>query len=104
MKKVYSALNLPDAHIVANLLIQAGIVTRVFNANAAGALGELPVDSAQPQLWVERDNDEARARALIVAFQSANIRTEQRACQSCGELNPGNFETCWNCAAVFNAY
>lgn len=101
MKRIYSALNLPDAHIVANLLAQAGIATQIFNTNAAGALGELPVDAAQPQVWIENDAQEVRARELIEAHQTANVRTAQRACLSCGEMSPGNFETCWNCGTVF---
>ena len=101
MKRVYSAANLPDAHIIANLLTQSGIAVQIFNTNAVGALGELPVDSAQPQVWIEDDAQETRARDLIQAHQKAYIGPAQRLCPECGEANPGNFETCWNCAAVF---
>jgi hypothetical protein len=100
MKRVYSALNLPDAHIVANLLTQAGIAVQIFNVNAAGALGELPVDAAQPQVWVEDDIHESRARALIESHQKHRVQTAQQPCHQCGELNPGNFEVCWNCGAA----
>jgi hypothetical protein len=99
MKRVYSALNLPDAHIVANLLTQSGIATQIFNVNVAGALGELPVDSAMPQVWVE-DDDKA---TLIDAHFKSQAQTAQRPCLSCGELNPGNFETCWNCGAAIES-
>ena len=99
MKRIYSALNLPDAHIVANLLAQSGIATQIFNVNAAGALGELPVDAAQPQVWVEDDAREADARALIAAHQVKQAVSTQYPCPQCGELNPGNFELCWKCGA-----
>jgi len=103
MKRVYSALNLPDAHIVADLLLQSGIATQIFNVNAVGALGELPVDAAQPQVWVEDDARAAEARALIVAHQKKQTQPAQRPCHQCGELNPGNFELCWNCGASIGA-
>jgi len=100
MKRIYNALHLPDAHIVAGLLEQAGIRVRIFNANAAGALGELPVDAAGPQVWVERDADEARGRAVIEAHQRNRASTRVHACVHCGEDNPETFEICWNCAKL----
>jgi len=103
MKRIYSALNLPDAHIVANLLAQSGIAVQIFNTNAAGALGELPVDAAQPQVWIENDEQEAKAKDLIAAHQKAHADAEPSPCHQCGEMNPGNFETCWNCAAVLRS-
>lgn len=103
MKRIYSALNLPDAHIVANLLAQSGIATQIFNANAAGAMGDLPIDAAQPQVWVEDDAREGEARALILAHQRNQVPSTQRVCPHCGELNPGNFELCWKCGASIDA-
>ncbi len=99
MKRVYNAANLPDAHIVAGVLAEHGIRVRILNANASGAIGELPVDSAAPQLWIDNAADEARARAVIEAF----LRPQSgpaRACRGCGEENPPAFETCWNCGAA----
>jgi len=97
MKRIYSALNLPDAQIISDLLTQSGIRTRIFNQNAAGALGELPVDAAQPQVWVEDERREVEARQLVEQFHRANIRSAQWACRECGEGNPSTFEICWNC-------
>jgi hypothetical protein len=70
--------------------------TRILNAHAAGAIGELPVDAAAPQLWVDDDHDAPRALALIEAFRNA-AAGESRRCQSCGEENPSAFEVCWAC-------
>lgn len=97
MKRAYTALNLPDAQLMADLLGREGIRARVFNQNAAGALGELPVDSAQPQVWVEDDHRLDEARRLIETFQTANIRSAPWTCRECNESNPDTFETCWNC-------
>ncbi len=100
MKRIYNALNLPDAHIVAGLLEQAGIRVRIFNANAVGALGELPVDAAGPQVWVERDADAARGRGIIEAHQRSSASALLHACVHCGEENPEAFEICWNCGKL----
>lgn len=98
MKRVYNAANLPDAHIVAGVLAEHGIRARVLNANAAGAMGELPMDAAAPQLWIERDEDESRARAVIEEFLG-RAAGEPRRCPACGEENPPAFEVCWRCGA-----
>ena len=96
MKRVYNAANLPDAHIVAGYLAQRGIRVRILNANASGAIGELPVDAAAPQLWVDDPRDEARAREAIEAFRGAAAGPARR-CPACGEENPPAFELCWSC-------
>jgi len=96
MKRIYTAANLPDAHIVAGFLAARGIRVRIFNANAAGAMGELPFDAAAPQLWVEDARDEERARAAMADFR-AQAAGPSRRCPSCGEENPPAFELCWAC-------
>lgn len=69
---------------------------RVLNANAAGAIGELPVDAAAPQLWLEDPRDEARARAALEDFRAQGAGPTRR-CPACGEENPPAFELCWAC-------
>jgi hypothetical protein len=96
MKRIYNAANLPDAHIVAGILAARGIRVRILNANAAGAMGELPVDAAAPQVWVEDPRDEARAREAIDAFRAQPAGPARR-CPACGEENPPAFDVCWSC-------
>ena len=48
MKRVYFANTLMDAQLVADILRQLGIANHIFNANSAGALGELPFAHALP--------------------------------------------------------
>lgn len=96
MKRIYAAANLADAHIVAGTLAQRGIRVRILNANAAGAIGELPVDAAAPQLWLEDPRDEARARRAIEEFYAQALGPALN-CPACGEENPPAFELCWSC-------
>ncbi len=96
MKRLLNAANLPEAHILAGVLERRGIRVRVLNANAAGAIGELPVDAAAPQVWLDDPDDEARARAVVAEFRAAGTGPARR-CPACGEENPPAFDLCWSC-------
>ncbi|MCL5060417.1 MAG: hypothetical protein M1449_07855 [Candidatus Thermoplasmatota archaeon] len=51
-----------------------GIATHIFNANAAGALGEVPFMQAQPEVWVDDDAQEMRAREALAGLRNATKR------------------------------
>ena len=69
---------------------------RILNANAAGAIGEIPADAAAPQLWLEDPRDEERARRALEEFRALGSGPARR-CPACGEDNPPAFELCWAC-------
>ena len=96
MKRVHIAPTLLDAQLAADTLSSLGIVTHIFNANAAGALGEVPFMQAQPEIWVEDDAQETRAREVLASLNNALPMSEKN-CPDCGEHNPGNFLSCWHC-------
>jgi len=96
MKRVLIAPTLLDAQLAVDVLSSLGIVTHIFNANAAGALGEVPFMQAQPEVWVDDDAQETRARETLAGLRNAPHRDE-KACPQCGETNPGNFMSCWQC-------
>lgn len=99
MKRVHLAATLLDAQLAADALSSLGIATHILNANAAGALGELPFLHAQPEVWVDDDAQAARAREVLTALYAATPRSE-KTCRRCGEANPGNFLSCWQCGAA----
>jgi hypothetical protein len=99
MKRVYAAANLPEAHLIVDLLADRGIRARVFNANASSLAGELPIDAALPQVWVEDPDDAVRAREVIEAFVMAGPAGPPVRCPKCGEENPATFDLCWSCGA-----
>ena len=96
MRKIYSAATLADAHLVVGLLGQAGIDARVFNENAQGGLGELPFTHVWPEVWLVDDGDKERALEVIREIERTET-TVQVACSACKEMNPDNFQVCWNC-------
>jgi hypothetical protein len=100
MKLVHKASNLPEAHLLAGLLEQNGIGARIFNANASSLAGEIPVDQARPQVWVDDPAHFERARALIDEYLGRNPWAPPKRCTACGEENPAAFELCWACGAA----
>ena len=99
MKRIYTAANLADAHLVRDLLQHAGIAVHIFNEYAMAALGDVPMGSACPQLWISQLHQEQHARAVIADYEQRPAQTAIKHCPSCQESNPGEFELCWNCGA-----
>jgi hypothetical protein len=99
MKRVLIAPTLLDAQLAVDALSSLGMTTHIFNANAAGALGEVPFMQAQPEVWIDDDTQEARAREALAGLRNAPPRDE-KICARCGELNPGNFLSCWQCGGA----
>jgi hypothetical protein len=103
MKRVYTAANLADAHLVRDLLQQAGIAAHILNEYAMAAMGELPMGSAYPQIWIPQPQQEQHARAVIADYERRQPQTATKICQACAETSPGEFELCWNCGAVLGS-
>jgi hypothetical protein len=102
MIKIYTAANLPDAHILLGLFDAAGIEARILNANAQGGVGEIPFTSTYPEIWLTHARDVAGARKVIETFERPLSATRPARCPHCGEENPPGFEICWNCQAPMN--
>jgi hypothetical protein len=103
MKRVYTAPNLPDAHLLRDLLERAGIPAHVFNENAASIVGLAPVSSCQPQVWIAQPHQEQHARAVITDYQTRRPEREMWICRGCAESNPGEFDSCWSCGTSESA-
>ena len=97
MQRLYSAANLPEAHLVRGLLAAAGIGARVFNEYAAGALGELPFAEVAPSVWIEKEHDLVRARQVIATYEKESAAPGSTRCGACGEESPRDFSICWQC-------
>lgn len=83
-----------------NLLEEAGIRAKVLNEHAQGGMGEIPFTHTWPEVWIEREQDVARARAIVRQFDTRPDIEDFVACPRCGEQNPDNFETCWHCGTI----
>lgn len=100
MKRVYTAESLIDGQLVVDLLNLAGVPCLLFNQNAVGGLGDLPV--TYPEVWVKRDLDLEKAHRAIADFENRPRPTTTKTCATCGENNPATFDICWQCNAALS--
>ena len=86
-----------------NILEAEGIQTFVRNENMSGTEGMIPI--FHPGLCIVNDSDEPKARSLIEKAKLASDLDDgsgpEIKCPSCGERNPSNFSSCWNCGQNF---
>jgi hypothetical protein len=97
--RLYRASSVPEAHLLSGLLEAEGIQAIVKNELLAGAIGELPMMSALPEVWLVRGKDEPRARTVLEAYRkrAGSKLGPDVVCPACGNENPSNFELCWKC-------
>jgi hypothetical protein len=99
MKLLARADNTLQASIWADTLRAAGIRCELRNTALSGALGEIPFLECAPQVWIERDYDESRAREILQQL-SRPMHGPHWRCSQCGEYSEPQFGGCWQCGAV----
>jgi len=99
MKRLIRADNLLQASIWAESLRAAGIRCELRNTALSGAMGEIPFLECAPQLWLEREADEARALAILDELRRPPRGAPWR-CAQCGETSEPQFGACWQCGAT----
>ncbi len=97
MIRFYTARNRFDAYLLADRLNQVGIRAHVFNEHMSSIVGDVPPDVAQPQVWLEREQDRERAVLLLARMEADAAQVGTRRCAACGEESPATFDLCWNC-------
>jgi hypothetical protein len=103
MKRIYSASDLIDAQLLAHSLADARIESHLFNANAVGAMGDIPFANTWPEVWIADERDSARAAAIVQAHAERPLAGGEVRCAACGEDSPSNFDSCWRCSALLAA-
>ena len=101
MKRVFRAGSLLEAQLVADTLTSLGIANHILNAYAVGAMGDLPYSQTSPEVWVDDATQEAQAIEAIASLD-APLQAD-KLCPHCGETNPGNFLSCWQCQSALAA-
>jgi hypothetical protein len=102
MKKVYTATNPGNAHLLKGFLEGENILSIVQGDFLWGARGEIPVTpETSPSVWVIDDADYDRAMEIISNFQAeennGDLEIMEWKCNKCGESNEGQFSECWQC-------
>ncbi len=100
MKLVHTALDVPSANFIRQVLQDNGIPSMV---QGDGVLSVSPKASGTyPTVWVSNDEDFARACEILSAL--ARPQSDRQAppgtwtCRKCGEDNGPEFSECWRCA------
>lgn len=99
MKLLVRADNSLQASIWADTLRAAGIRCELRNTALSGALGEIPFLECAPQIWIEHDTDEARAREVLQQLKQP-VREPPWRCPACDEYSEPQFGSCWQCGAL----
>jgi len=107
MKKVYTAKDPVDAHLLKGALEGENIQSTVHGEFLWSTRGEVPITTDTcPSVWVTDDADYERAMKLVRDFQSqemiTDIESEEWKCDNCNEMNGGQFSECWQCGAERN--
>lgn len=67
------------------------------NEYAAGAVGELPWQEVQPEIWLLDDTWLTRAKSIVDALMRPVTEQAEWQCPTCGEKNDPSFAFCWHC-------
>ncbi len=96
MHKVFSHENLAIVHSAKSLLDMHDISSFLKNEFHASG-GHVGFEAVPIELWVYEDEHQAKAIELIKHELAPDKEGSEWQCASCGEVNTGSFETCWQC-------
>ena len=102
-KKIYSAANSTEAHLIRGLFEQRSIRSILFGEDLTIAAGGLPIDVYQIDILVD-EKMYTEALEIISAYEEILRKPVQNGesweCEECNNVNPYTFEICWNCQAI----
>ncbi|HKC42534.1 MAG TPA: DUF2007 domain-containing protein [Burkholderiales bacterium] len=99
MKPLLSSLNALEIHHLKNVLETEGIRCWIKNELLSRLAGEVPFVECAMELHLLREEDRARAEALLEAWRRGVPGGPPWTCAECGELLEGQFSACWKCGA-----
>ena len=102
-KKIYSAANAVEAHMIQGLLEQESIGTNLSGESLSTAWGGLQTDFNEVEILVEEEKY-AEALQIIANYEDILKQPAQNGesweCEECNKVNPKTFEMCWSCQAI----
>jgi len=97
MKQVFTAESRLTVYHIKNLLEVKGIDAIVKNDGLSSVVGDIPLESAWPEVWVTDPDMEKYAKEIIKQSNNAEVTGKEWVCESCGEKHSAQFMDCWNC-------
>jgi hypothetical protein len=97
MKLAFTSTEVPELQVIQDMLQRAGLPCELRSSSPLDALGAEPFSAG---LWVQRDEDLARARELFDAWtRPAAHATNNWVCAQCHTKLSASFDSCWKCGA-----
>ena len=101
MKKILSSPDPGEIAILRNMLETAGIPCLMRNEITAGLAPEVPLSESTPELWIQEDQQLAKALKIKKMWQTAPpVTGNSWVCAACGETSGPQFTSCWKCGAA----
>lgn len=98
MKRIYVSADPIECGFFESILTERGINCLVRNRYLGGAIGELPLNEAWPEIWVVDECDAELAKRVINEAQTpARHNAGAWQCEHCGEMMEAQFTQCWQC-------
>ena len=98
--KIYSTLNIAEAHTVKFLFDNNGIDAIIENQEMNPLFGMVAARDAEARVLVPGDKAD-KASAILAGASSIDLEQINLArCRNCGELVCDRFDYCWNCMAA----
>ncbi|MBP7737124.1 MAG: DUF2007 domain-containing protein [Spirochaetes bacterium] len=98
--KIYSTLNIAEAHTVKFLFENNGIEAVIENQEMNPLFGMVAARDAEAQVWVP-EGKSGMASAVLAGASSIDLdHIKLATCRNCGELVCDRFDYCWNCMAT----
>jgi hypothetical protein len=97
--KIYSTLNIAEAHTVKFLFENNGIDAVIENQEMNPFFGIVAAKDAEAQVWVPEEKSK-NASALLSESSAVDLDAISLSrCKHCGEMVCDRFDYCWNCMA-----
>jgi hypothetical protein len=106
MKELFRERDITRVSYYKGVLEAYGISSFIRNEYLTmSGLTDIPIPEFFPALCVLNDEDYVEAVAIIREHLIVNQKNAEIeiTCVSCGETNPGNFDTCWSCGNPVSA-
>ena len=100
MKELYRHKDHSTVAYYKSILESEGIPVMLRNEHTTMAgLSEIPIPEFYPNICVMNDEDYPRAWEIMKRTMETNSKDSEIEvrCESCGEINPGNFDMCFSC-------
>ncbi len=100
MKLIFKA-PLIEVTALKAVLEDAGMACFINNEGTSQLLGEIPMNEAIPELWIEDDSRLEEAMQIKKSWLSPGATPgPDWTCPKCGEKNEPQFTSCWKCGTA----